>query len=61
MTKSLEYVSRILRGPSELERLRYRVEQLQEQVRAERRRATLTEEELAFERQQRVRQLRVMR
>jgi hypothetical protein len=39
-------------GTSELEALRYQVEQLQDQVRKERRQRVLVEEELAIARQQ---------
>lgn len=42
----------------ELGRLRLKVEQLQDQVRAERRRANRLEEALAFERQQHQRRVR---
>jgi hypothetical protein len=43
---------------SELERLRFRVEQLEDQIREERRHRHMVEEELAFLRQQEVHQAR---
>jgi hypothetical protein len=45
-------------GTSELESLRYQVEQLQDQIRRERRQRVLVEEELAFVRQQQSEQVR---
>lgn len=43
---------------TELRKLRLKVEQMQDQIRTERRRANLLEEELAFVRQQQVDQVR---